>query len=474
MIKLIKNEFYKTFHQKGVYIFLGVIFGFIILLNFMNSRIYEVDNKKYIKNEISYLKEEISNYKKNNIIDINYLAELHFDLFAYELKYENNDTWVDSYIRNDNNKVIKDYYINYLNPNKIVTDEEFNLLKEQILKIKENVKSNNWKGYLQKKIDETNNELSILKQDRELNKKEISILEYDLNLLNYRMENGGLYEDGNYLNQAINLASDANNCVVNIDKNNVDAEEQFDACNKDLLTNEYIIKTQENINDRESYNYQITGLLLGMGQLIILFSLMISSGILSSEFKEGTIKSLLVTPYSRTKILISKYITSALMIVFIVLVLLIMQIVVGAIFFDVSEIGNSVINYNVATNSLVIENVFYNFFKVFIVFYPTLLFLSFISVSLSVLVPSTALCLAVPFIGYIFSEIVNYGIVAKKIEALKYFITLHWDFTTYLYGGQNLYSSLSLTDSIIVYLVFFIVIGIIAIYVFKRKNITNN
>ena len=60
---------------------------------------------------------------------------------------------------------------------------------------------------------------------------------------------------------------------------------------------------------------------------------MIAGTIVSEEFNKGTIKLLLVKPYTRNKILLSKFITTLIMIVFVIIVTITMQILIGGVLF---------------------------------------------------------------------------------------------------------------------------------------------
>ncbi len=70
------------------------------------------------------------------------------------------------------------------------------------------------------------------------------------------------------------------------------------------------------------------------GLFIIVMIVMIAGTIVSEEFNKGTIKLLLVRPYSRNKILLSKFITVLIMIIFSILAIVIMELLVGGMILD--------------------------------------------------------------------------------------------------------------------------------------------
>lgn len=73
--------------------------------------------------------------------------------------------------------------------------------------------------------------------------------------------------------------------------------------------------------------------------LISLLTIIIAAGIVANEFRWGTIKLLLIRPISRTKILLSKYVSVLLFALFTLLFLLVMNWITGAIFFGVEGIN---------------------------------------------------------------------------------------------------------------------------------------
>lgn len=73
----------------------------------------------------------------------------------------------------------------------------------------------------------------------------------------------------------------------------------------------------------------------GLLSLVSLLTIIIAAGIVANEFRWGTIKLLLIRPISRTKILISKYVSVLLFALLTLLFLLVINWITGAIFFGV-------------------------------------------------------------------------------------------------------------------------------------------
>lgn len=77
--------------------------------------------------------------------------------------------------------------------------------------------------------------------------------------------------------------------------------------------------------------------------LISLFTIIIAAGIVSNEFKWGTIKLLLIRPISRSKILLSKYLTVLLFAFTLIFFLIAISLLTGALFFGLNNPTQTVV-----------------------------------------------------------------------------------------------------------------------------------
>ncbi len=83
-----------------------------------------------------------------------------------------------------------------------------------------------------------------------------------------------------------------------------------------------------------------------------LFSIVVAAGIVASEFSWGTIKLLLIRPVSRSKILLSKYITTILFALLLITLLFGLSFIFGSLLFGFSGIEQSNLVYQ---NNQVVE-----------------------------------------------------------------------------------------------------------------------
>lgn len=452
MINLINNELYKIVRKKSVIIFFIIIMAFMVLVNYVMSRSSDYVNNPYevyiyeINDQEDYIESLLDN-------DYESLSKAKADLLALELRDSNETRWVFDYV-NENYSLFYDYYYAFY------TDYEssnYIELENSIENIKTNIESDNWEDYIQYSIDE-NNELIALTSDE----TDIEYLTYINNLYDYRLSENVDYDFG-YLDQAINELHD--------DK----TLEYYgsDDYGESILINEYILESKLDVNGTNNFKINMASFMFTYAQFIILFVLVIAGTILSSELSKGTIKTLLISPNSRTKILICKFIAVIKMMFISIILLLVFQFILSVIFYDISDFGIPMVTFNEVSKELELEHVILYLTKQILAFVPTILFLALIAFGITTVISNSAVAIVGTFMIYIFSELVNMYIIFKNIEPLKYLITLNWDFTCYLYGGANSFDVITLPFSVIIYLIYFISLIVVFINIFKRKNIKN-
>lgn len=91
-------------------------------------------------------------------------------------------------------------------------------------------------------------------------------------------------------------------------KKNGDDEFYIEMLETNIKQNEYAIAN--NISPYETTTWQFMKDMAPISSLIGLFVIVVASDIVSSEFAKGTIKMLLIRPYSRWKILLSKFLAT--------------------------------------------------------------------------------------------------------------------------------------------------------------------
>jgi ABC-2 type transport system permease protein len=114
---------------------------------------------------------------------------------------------------------------------------------------------------------------------------------------------------------------------------------------KTIKVNEYRI--EHNIPPVE--NKSLWGFADGAASLISLislFTIIIGAAMVAGEFSEGTVKLLLIRPSRRWKILLSKYISTLLTSLFMLIILFVISFIVGGILFGFNGVSDPYLSYS--------------------------------------------------------------------------------------------------------------------------------
>ena len=203
-----------------------------------------------------------------------------------------------------------------------------------------------------------------------------------------------------------------------------------------------------------------------------LIAIMFAGTIVSAEFNKGTIKNLLVRPYTRNKILLAKFITSIIMLLFGFVVIGLIQAIVGGFVFGFENYRSSVAIFDFATRS-VQEMSFVKYILISILArLPKYLLLTTLAFALSTITLSSPLALTFTFVGYSAATAIN--TVAQSFEKawfLKFFVTPNWDFTEFLFGKMPSFKEISLPFSAMICLIYFAIMIVASFAIFKKRDV---
>lgn len=473
-MKLVKNELYKILHKRSTKIFLVIAIMFVILINV----IYRYSDDLLIFSTTYYEDYDmalnyVSDYENNSIGDkelYNYYKSF-IDTYDLANNFDSNSWQYQKYME-DYWSLLQDYY--RVQDEGLDTTNLFNELEE----LKTNIENDNWEYFVQKDINNINENIEYIKNtlnDPSLNnneklnyEKELFVLEEQVKLNEYRLEKG--IEYGNdYLNNAIDAINSSLYGMAEYKySNDTDSTETV----KSYYENWYILDEEVDTNNANTLRSVFINFFSEYSFLILIFSIMIAGGIVSDEFNKGTIKSLLIVPHKRSKILFAKYISIIIMILLIIGVLIVSELLIGGILMGFSSLSIPVVVYNITDSALEIINIFGYLGLQILANLPQIILLATLAFACSVIVNSTAFSIVIPFCGIIASELINGFALVYDIKILNYFVTTNWEFTVYLFGGTSIYGN-SLLHAIIVCLVYLLIMLVVTFIVFKRKDIKN-
>lgn len=490
MTNLIKNELYKVFKRKSIYILLSIMLCIITLNTFLTKK-YSIEDpvstsaeEKY---ELQELKRTIDSYDKNNPGEKEEYYNTLSNIELYELTDKYKEPWKKILIREN----LRDIIHSMNNAKYIEKDiEAYNEYKKEYDKFLKELDSNSWKYFVNKEIKTTTDEIASLEKEREKAKNKelynsrIKEEKNKLEKLKLRLEKDIPY-DNNYLNTALEgynpnpqtYKEFKESIIKNTSEFNIKEEyqikRQYIEYMKNNANNKYIIDNKVDINSPKTTRNLLINTLSDNFLFIMIIVAAVAGSIVSTEFDKGTIKLLLIRPYSRNKILLSKYIVSMFMIIFAILSAFIMQLIIGGIFFGFSSLNIPVVIYNFVQNKVMHINLFKYIFDNVLAVLPEFILLATLAFAISTITNVSTLGVALPIVGVGAADIINLIAINRNIIPLKYFVTLNWNFTNYLYGGVNSFPTLSIPFSILICAIYFLIMIITAFIVFNKRNIKN-
>lgn len=490
MTNLIKNELYKVFKRKNIYILLSIMLCIITLNTFLTKK-YSIEDpvstsaeEKY---ELQELKRTIDSYDKNSPGEKEEYYNALSNIELYELTDKYKEPWKKILIREN----LRDIIHSMNNAKYIEKDiEAYNEYKKEYDKFLKELDSNSWKYFVNKEIKTTTDEIASLEKEREKAKNKelynsrIKEEKNKLEKLKLRLEKDIPY-DNNYLNTALEDYKQApqtykefkESIIKNTSEFNIKEEyqikRQYIEYMKNNANNKYIIDNKVDINSPKTTRNLLINTLSDNFLFIMIIIAAGAGSIVSTEFDKGTIKLLLIRPYSRNKILLSKYIVSMFMIIFAILSAFIMQLIIGGIFFGFSSLNIPVVIYNFVQNKVMHINLFKYIFDNVLAVLPEFILLATLAFAISTITNVSTLGVALPIVGVGAADIINLIAINRNIIPLKYFVTLNWNFTNYLYGGVNSFPTLSIPFSILICAIYFLIMIITAFIVFNKRNIKN-
>ncbi|WP_391205691.1 ABC transporter permease [Psychrobacillus sp. L4] len=204
----------------------------------------------------------------------------------------------------------------------------------------------------------------------------------------------------------------------------------------------------------------------GMLSIITLFTVVVAAGIVASEFSQGTIKMLLTRPVKRWRILTSKLITVGIFAVLMTVVLFIVGVISGYIFFD--SIGGK--ELEVVNGQIVVVS-----------FWGRLLLLTGLSLinvfvigTLAFMIGSVfrSSSLAIGISIFLMFMGVTITSVLARFDFAKYILFANTNLTQYIGENHPLIAGLTMPFSIMVILVYVIAFLVVSYWSFIKRDVT--
>lgn len=195
--------------------------------------------------------------------------------------------------------------------------------------------------------------------------------------------------------------------------------------------------------------------------LIIFLIIYLSCTIIIEEFQSGTIRNVLIKPYSRIKILFSKILTNFLIITVSVIVLVVLQYLIGGLLFGFDSYSLEAVRYNSYNKDIVTMDLIQ--YMLTITVSKLFMYITFSSFSLllGIIVNNIALNILISIGLYFLS---TFESLINKFT--QYLFIFNWNISNFLFGNINM-----LVQSIMISTISLVIILLFLITIFKNKDI---
>ncbi len=483
---LVKNELIKIFKKKTIYITMGVIF---LLLIFMNCMFKYANNGNtinyylYSENYIQSLKSELETLNPDKPSDVTTYINILSDIQLSEIMEQHKDAeWKLAIINERIAPYISERNTYQYGAEK--NEEQVEIINQEIDELLAKLDENDWKYFAKEDLAQAEQQIEELNRQKEQTEdtaviknidSQIQTAKTEKEIAEYRL-NKEIPYGNDYLNRAISNLQMANSNLAsfeNTDELTYQEKLEYNSYLEVQAESRYILDTGNDINNSDSLKGILQSFYSQFGIFLIVVVVMIAGTIVSEEFNKGTIKLLLVKPYTRSKILMAKAITTLIMIIFVIIVTLLMEILIGGVIFGFDSLSEPAVAYNFNTNTIQEMNIFANLGLQTLTQLPMIILLATLAFAISTIFSNSTLAITISLLGYMSSSIINQLAIGYDLQFLKYFVTMNWDLSMYLYGGLPYMEGMSMLLSILICVAYFLIMMIPTFIVFKKRNIKN-
>ncbi|PEF40716.1 hypothetical protein CON84_03525 [Bacillus sp. AFS094228] len=250
------------------------------------------------------------------------------------------------------------------------------------------------------------------------------------------------------------------------------SEEEKAAIMEEITYNKQLLADNINPDLNTNWTYMAEWT-TSLTSFVTLFVVIVCSSLVSSEFSDGTIKQLLIRPYKRWKILLSKYITSLLFAALLLASLLIFSYLIGIIFFGNGSYSDKIMDPASFEFSPVVVGEY--FVDMIVYWIPGFLVITTIAFMLSTLFKNQALAVGISIFILFASSTLNMVIQSfiGKYEWLKFVLFPHLDLRGYISGTIDMFDGATLGFSMGVLGIYYLIFLALTFFFFQKKDITN-
>lgn len=204
-----------------------------------------------------------------------------------------------------------------------------------------------------------------------------------------------------------------------------------------------------------------------MIQFVGLFVIIVAAGIVASEFNWGTIKLLLIRPIDRGKILLSKYLAVVVFAIMLIIILFAYSSLLGVILFGTPETAIPYLNYS--DGDITEQSVVVHLVVLYIMKSLNMMMLATMAFMISAVFRNSSLAIGLS-IFLMLTGVQLTSLLAMKFDWAKYVLFANTDLMQY-FEGVPMVEGMTLSFSIIMILVYFLLFQVLAYVIFKKRDV---
>ncbi|MCS1352533.1 ABC transporter permease [Mechercharimyces sp. CAU 1602] len=263
-----------------------------------------------------------------------------------------------------------------------------------------------------------------------------------------------LKEENNHLQQSLNNSEDLP----------ADVMEQWE---EQIALNQY--RLDHDLPPTESTFWGFMNQSVGLVTLIILFTVIVSSISIAGEFSWGTIKLLLIRSASRSKILLSKYISSFLFALSLLLLTFISSFLFGALLFGFDQVDSAKLLYQ--DGKVIEKSMIASVLGEYGLATISLLIIVTFAFAISSIFRSSAVAIGTSIFLMFASQPVIVIASIQDINFVKYYFLANTDLSIYLSNSPPYFDGQTLSFSLAILAIHWIIFIAVSWIVFNKRDI---
>ncbi|MFA9457966.1 ABC transporter permease [Halalkalibacter sp. AB-rgal2] len=283
-------------------------------------------------------------------------------------------------------------------------------------------------------------------------------------ILKYEDSNSSSSVNDNWQEELETMVSSDQEALDNIGSNNANLRMFYE---RQIALNEYHLQN-DLAPPSEKHIWTFVYDAVALTSLAGLFTIIVAAGIVASEFSSGTIKFLLIRPISRTKLLLSKYLTVILFSLGLLAIVFLLSSLVGSILFGFPAEQSFHLAYR--DGEVIERNIILHLIMQYLLYSIDIFMISTMAFMISSVFRNSSLAIGFSLFLLFMGSTVTL-LLASRFEWAKYILFSNTDLNVY-FDGVPPVDSMTLGFSIVMLLVYFLIFHVLAFTVFAKRDVS--